>query len=257
MYRLTIVDAMSDNPPAVETDHISLLDAVAMMVEHLIALEDHTVRLFPTSPPQEGILEWRIEADSFDGEPEDDEAPQEWWARIENLDVTEPDEEQHLRVDAKGDVVETTSSDEDGWPEKKSYSYPMESKFVGPFSDIDLMLLDSMFDRTFRNICEADFARESDGNVEAPTGYFYIVSIPDLGSALNDMIEECQVGREYDDGTWQYPLPAPGWYFVQTDSNGLWWAFGSDTGAEAPARRRFNAAQAEYSKWLEQDESDI
>jgi hypothetical protein len=231
MYRLTIVDAMSDDPPAVETDHISLLDSIAMMVEHLIAVEDDTLRLFPTSPPQEGILEWRIEAASFDGEPEDDEVPQEWWARIENLEVTEPDE-----------------------PEEKSYSYPMESKFVGPFSDIDLMLLDSMFDRTFRNICEADFARESDGNVEAPTGYFYLVSIPDLGSALNDMIEECQVGREYDDGTWQYPLPAPGWYFVQTDSNGLWWAFGSDTGAEAPARRRFNAAQAEYSKWAQDDE---
>jgi hypothetical protein len=134
------------------------------------------------------------------------------------------------------------------------YEYEMVTKFTGNLPiESGLRELDSMFDRTFRQICESGWANESDGNVEAPCGYFFIVEIPEKGGELDELIDACEVGREYDDGTFQYPLPAPGWYIAVTDSNGLWWVFGSDTGAESVARRDYNERVEAFSLWNDQD----
>jgi hypothetical protein len=108
-----------------------------------------------------------------------------------------------------------------------TYSYPMETSWAGDIEpDVGVRTLSSIFDRTFRNICSAGWANESDGNVEAPCGYFFIVEIPEKGGELDELITACEVGREYDDGT-----------------------FRSRSGAESAARHEYNERVQTFSAW--------
>ena len=219
MFRLTIQNDATDDPPAVEKDFDTLGAAVAGLVEHVVALEDISVKVtpFPEQP-----LTWSITADSFtfDTDPNFDPAV-DWTARIEEQPV---------------------------------YSYPMVTEWqwasLDPSPD-KIKVLHSKFDQTFRNICSNDWPDASDGDVESAVGYFYLVEIPDQGPSLAAMIEMCEVGREYDDGVHQYPLPAPGWYLVKTDSNGLWWALGTESGDRAPVQAKYDQYVQDYADWCD------
>lgn len=131
-----------------------------------------------------------------------------------------------------------------------TYSYPMETEFLKPPAIPGAEgLLHGKFDRTFRNICEAGWANESDGDVESPYGHFSLVEIPEPGGELDELIAACEVGREYDDGVHQYPLPAPGWYVAVVDSNGFWWVYATATQSESGARWIFSVMRDQYSQW--------
>lgn len=112
--------------------------------------------------------------------------------------------------------------------------------------------LDSWYDRSFRNIAESEWGVSSDGDVESPTGYFWLVEIPEHAGERAEMFTACEVGRDWDDGVYQYPEPVPSWYLVTTDSNGLWWVYEADS--EEAAKQVYLELEQAYATWSTTEE---
>lgn len=77
-------------------------------------------------------------------------------------------------------------------------------------------------DGLFREIITAGWAVKSDGNVEAPSGAFSIVEIPDHTGELIEMRDAitCDENRPPDQYQFLDAWPKAGWYFVTENSIG-------------------------------------
>lgn len=112
--------------------------------------------------------------------------------------------------------------------------------------------LASQHDDTFKEICIEEWGNQSDGNVEAPTGYFWLVEVAD-GSVDNQwqsFMESVQSELEKYDAT--FVNPDPGWYVVVQDNNGIW--FVHECASELDARRLFSNLAESYNEWAGDDD---
>jgi len=98
----------------------------------------------------------------------------------------------------------------------------------------------------------AQYAEASDGDAEAPQGYFGIVQIPPFADSLTQqLIEDFDVDAgAWNDSTW------PGWYFAWINSDGIVSTEGPYEDREL-AQDAFNSELNSYNEWLNRDEEDV
>jgi len=100
-----------------------------------------------------------------------------------------------------------------------------------------------------RSIITAGWNVKSDGHVEANTGHFAIVEIPEHEGERDEMrdavfLDELDEAEVYD-------TIQAGWYFVVEDSQGN--ITYSQTKDRAEAFNLFEKAQEVYSQWVEEE----
>lgn len=105
--------------------------------------------------------------------------------------------------------------------------------------------LSSKYDNLFRTIISAGWAVSSDGNVEAPCGYFARVEVPTHpGERANfyDML------HEWPDLAKQFDEVEPGWYLIVENDQGLIWVYWSN---EPQVTDAYYKLMKEYDQWGE------
>jgi len=109
-------------------------------------------------------------------------------------------------------------------------------------------------DSLFREIITAGWAVKSDGNVEAPTGAFSLVEIPDTTGELTEMRDAitCDENRPPDEYQFLTAWPSAGWYFVTENSLGQVSRWMLD---KARAEKMYALYEEMFSEWME-DEND-
>lgn len=99
----------------------------------------------------------------------------------------------------------------------------------------------SKYDRLFKDLVSAEWCVKSDGNVEAPTGYFSITEIPEHPGELADM----KSAVEQDQDSYE-EWPEPGWYFTTENSDGMIRVYATDKGA---AEILYQSYLKQYAEW--------
>src|SRR5688572_2573264 len=102
--------------------------------------------------------------------------------------------------------------------------------------------LGSQWDNLFKEIVMEGWCVKSDGNVEAPTGYFSITEIPSREEELNEM--KAAFEKEWL-GNW----PPSGWYITVEDNAGFMYAY--PTNGERQAYQIYNRLTQIFSAWEE------
>ena len=119
----------------------------------------------------------------------------------------------------------------------ESFAVPTENAYVRPagyfmavepvnFASDWPKMLDSKYDNFFKAVVTAEWCVKSDGNVEAPSGFFALVEVPSHQGEYQQMVEA--VFDEPRTVSWadymrdHYPeMPAPGWYVTTELSTGI------------------------------------
>lgn len=97
-------------------------------------------------------------------------------------------------------------------------------------------------DNAFKAIISAGWANQSDGNVEAPTGFFSIIDM----STERDMLREVLAESALDDALGQIE---PSWYLTMENNQGiLYYAQAKD---EAAAQEWFKSLCEKFYEWDE------
>lgn len=109
---------------------------------------------------------------------------------------------------------------------------------------IEVKELASEHDDTFKLICQEGWANQSSGNVEAPTGYYWLVEVTADG-AEQDFMGTVQSELEKYGQTYIYP--DTGWYVVVQDNQGIWFVY--EVPSETAARDIYSRLEAEYLAW--------
>lgn len=104
----------------------------------------------------------------------------------------------------------------------------------------------------FRSIITAGWNVKSDGDVEANTGHFAIVEIPEHDGE-RDQMREAVFMDELDEAEVFDRIPT-GWYLVVEDSQGN--VTYSQTANRDEAFRLFQTSEAKYAEWAGDGESE-
>jgi hypothetical protein len=106
----------------------------------------------------------------------------------------------------------------------------------------------SKHDNLFKELITAGWCVKSDGNVEAPTGYFSITEIPDHHGELVEMRDAitCDADRAPDEYQFLDNWPESGWYFTTENSDGIIYVYKVD---KVSANRFFDEYSRQYSAW--------
>lgn len=107
--------------------------------------------------------------------------------------------------------------------------------------------LASEHDDTFKLICQEGWANQSSGNVEAPTGYFWLVEAPVNDSSWEDFLGRVQ--SELENYGQTFIAPNFGWYLVVQDNDGIWFVY--ECINEIEAREAYQILENQYSEWEE------
>jgi hypothetical protein len=102
-------------------------------------------------------------------------------------------------------------------------------------------------DYTFRTICENGWANESTGDIEAPTGYFYSLSV--LKADWDLFIDEFWDVDGFDKDLFMRTVRESPFFLVRKDAYGFWYVDQYPTFAERDAM--FEHLEREYEKWSE------
>lgn len=110
--------------------------------------------------------------------------------------------------------------------------------------------MDTALEALFRAMLTNDWFINSDGNVEAPTGYFGYVynnlsELPEIYEAFSDVIEG--YGKPDDEDI-------VGSFYASIDSNGIIHIVSFAT--QSQAKSAFDMALSEYIKWSDSDPED-
>ena len=107
-------------------------------------------------------------------------------------------------------------------------------------------LLDSRHDKILHTLITWGWANQSDGDVQAPTGYFALMEVPDGDSQWQSVVEECRVSLRLDTSD-RDTVPAPGWYILQETDQGIKYTF--ETRNQLHAEFLDKALVEEYGTW--------
>lgn len=119
--------------------------------------------------------------------------------------------------------------------------------------NFDPDLQSELYDNSFKQIISGGWAQQSDGNVEAPTGFFALIPISreDLkreGGSLWDAI------FNEDDYSRSLEVPRPGYYVTTENEQGIIWVYRySDLNS---ASAMYDKLEDEYLKWDAEEYSD-
>lgn len=115
-------------------------------------------------------------------------------------------------------------------------------------------LLHEQYDRLFKSIVSGDWANESEGDVEAPTGFFSLILIE-----YNECEEVWNAFASYPDLSdcqmkvlWSGMLA--GYYLTTEDSNGIIRVYAYDEPDDA--RRAYEALVHQFGEWYDADQAD-
>lgn len=104
----------------------------------------------------------------------------------------------------------------------------------------DVVELSSKYDRLFKEIVPAGWCDESSGNVEAPSGYFSIISYTPLDRAsFVDMLDDTDLIDLFDE-------LESGFFLTQENSDGLIWVY---HGPESAIRSIYAMLGEVYCAW--------
>jgi hypothetical protein len=109
-------------------------------------------------------------------------------------------------------------------------------------------LLDAQYDNLFKTLVTAEWCVKSDGNVEAPTGYFSITEIPAHEGEFREMYAAIEDSLEPEftvDEAW----PAAGWYVTIENSDGVIFVY--EVINEAEAKYIFAELEKQYLDWTD------
>ena len=109
----------------------------------------------------------------------------------------------------------------------------------------EMRLLDSQYDNLFKAIISAGWNVKSDGDVEAPSGFFALVEVPDHPGELSEMQDA--VGDETIDDEW----PDCGWYVTREDSDGLIFVY--EQSSQRVAETAYDKLQDDFLDWADDD----
>lgn len=107
----------------------------------------------------------------------------------------------------------------------------------------------SHYDPLFKAIITAGQARDTDGEVDSPTGHFALIEIPEYLHELAAMRDEVD-----PDSSLTNDWPESGWYFATENSDGVITVY---KGKHHTVANAFAAARTDYGEWLDRDESDV
>ena len=107
-------------------------------------------------------------------------------------------------------------------------------------------------------LCTSDWATDSGGNVESPTGYFWRISntpedVRMENTEITSLIEDQMSAYDIEDGP-EFRESLVGHYLLVEDSNGF--VNVSEYLTEMALRRDFEKLQAEFEAWDSQDEPE-
>lgn len=111
----------------------------------------------------------------------------------------------------------------------------------GILNGITASLVNPDWDNTFKTIIGAGWANQSDGDVDAPTGYFSRISIED--NELAELVAACDLGTD------DLPSLEPGHYVTLETTVGIIMVF--QVRDEASAQVVYGRMVDHYTKWLE------
>jgi len=113
-------------------------------------------------------------------------------------------------------------------------------------------------DSALHFLCLSDWANDSFGNVEAPTGYVWKISNyeSDVSSSNTEFTSILEEWNKYEMNTdnQEFRRSLLGHFLLQEDSNGFVHVRKYETDKELCMA--FDALQAEYEKWDSQEEGD-
>lgn len=111
-------------------------------------------------------------------------------------------------------------------------------------------------DNILHFMATSDWANDSFGNVEAPTGYVWKMSndwedVHVANTEFNSLIESQMVSYDIED-TPEFRNSLAGHFLLKEDSNGFVFVFEFET--EAERDRIYSDLETEFSEWDSQDE---
>jgi hypothetical protein len=112
----------------------------------------------------------------------------------------------------------------------------------------EIRLLHEKYDSLFKHIVGSGWCVKSDGNVEAPQGYYSITEIPAHEGEFLNMVESVFTGLTSE---WNDPSiwPAAGWYVTIENSDGIIFVY--ETADETEASLLFAWLDKQYIDWSE------
>jgi hypothetical protein len=119
------------------------------------------------------------------------------------------------------------------------------------FGGLDGDLVHSNWDNCFKSIVTGEWGVKSDGDVEAPSGYFALVEVPLNLRERADMVDACRNNFDNDEDWFTIE---PGWYITSENNQGLIyvWKMPDKSAAEIC----YDGLQREYSRWSSEVEAD-
>ena len=97
-------------------------------------------------------------------------------------------------------------------------------------------------DNAFKAIISNGWANETDGNVEAPMGFFAIIDLTTEREQITEILAEYEL-----DGAMEHIEPS--WYITTEDTRGF---LSYERSTEIAAKEWFKQMQKRYYKWSEE-----
>lgn len=107
-------------------------------------------------------------------------------------------------------------------------------------------LVPDKFDNAFKQIVSAGWANKSDGNVEAPCGYYALIEVPEH-EGENVAMREAVTDFDKIEMNW----PEPGWYTTTENSDGIILVF--KHASQYAAQLAFNSIEASFLRWFSEN----
>jgi hypothetical protein len=115
------------------------------------------------------------------------------------------------------------------------------------------------FEDALHYMCLSDWASHSDGNVEGPDGFFWLISnsweeVQPENGEFNSLMEEWFKQNPSFEDSEEFREGLVGHFIIREDNNGLVWLESFESRLEAYAS--FKSLQFTYSEWDTQDDED-
>lgn len=117
----------------------------------------------------------------------------------------------------------------------------------------DPKLLHEKYDAQFKQLVTALWSVKSDGEVEAPTGFFALVEIPEGSYEFKDMVDSVGLDEYYDDEGKPSGVAKAGWYVTQENEYGIIFVY--EFKNKGAADVAYNELTSIYEGWLNGEES--
>ena len=114
-------------------------------------------------------------------------------------------------------------------------------------------LLSSKYDNLFKAIVSGGWCVKSDGNVEAPSGYFALTEIPSHPGEFQEMMDALNAGEPASMQHKAEDFPTPGWYVSMELNTGLIYVV--EYPSRPSAEKTYQELNENFTNWATEDEA--